>query len=255
MARQKRKVSGTGIYHVLIKGINQQRIFEQVEDYKQFLDYLYEVKKLSGLVLYAYCLMGNHVHLLLKEGEEPLSMVFRRLGTRYVHWFNHKYDRSGHLFQDRFRSEPVETDEYFVTVLIYIYNNPVKAGLCSIAGNYEWSSRRFLNNKSGRDGLIDMSELTAVVPVKTIMQKEQELSHDEKPLEPMAGRRNIYADKDIVLMVRQFSGAKNTSEFQKMPLDEQQTLIKKLRSERVPIRQIARVTGISKGVLERWGRM
>ena len=159
------------------------------------------------------------------------------------------------MFQDRFRSEPVETDEYFVTVLIYIYNNPVKAGLCSMTGNYEWSSRRFLDNRDGSDGLIDMPELTAVVPVKTIIQKEQELSHDEKSLEPMAGRRNIYADKDIVLMMRQFSGVKNASEFQKMPLEEQQLLIKKLRSERVPIRQIARVTGISKGVLERWGKM
>jgi REP element-mobilizing transposase RayT len=251
MARQERKISSTHIYHILLRGINKQRIFEQAEDYIQFLDYLHEVRKISGLTLYAYCLMNNHVHLLVKEGTEPLSIVFRRLGTRYVNWFNRKYDRSGHLFQDRFRSEPVETDDYFLSVLVYIFQNPVKAGLCGTPVDYEWSSRRFLERDSG---MFDLQELVAIAPIDIIKQRERE-SNNLTLLEPMARLRLVYSDKEVALMMFGFGGVRDTSGFQKLTEGAQQTLVAKLRGEKVPIRQISRVTGISKGVLERWGRM
>jgi REP element-mobilizing transposase RayT len=250
MPRQERVASSTGIYHVLLRGINQQRIFEQAEDYIQFLDYLCEVRKISELTLYAYCLMGNHVHLLLKEGKEPLGTSFRQFGSRYVSWFNRKYERSGHLFQDRFKSEPVETEEYFLSVLIYIFLNPVKAGLVNVAADYEWSSRRFIDSETG---MIDLPALTAIVPIASIIQKEQE-SKEDKDLEPMGRRRLVRSDKDVSIMLRQLCGAKNTSDFQKMPLEEQQSIVSKMRDERVPIRQIARITGVSKGIIERWGK-
>ena len=113
----------------MLRGTNKQLIFVESSEYARFLAVLGEVKSLSGFKLFAYCLMENHLHLLMKEGAEPLSQVFKRIGARYVYWFNLKYERCGHLFQDRFRSEPVETDEYFLMALVYIYQNPVKAGL------------------------------------------------------------------------------------------------------------------------------
>ena len=63
--------------------------------------------------------MKNHIHLLIKEGKEPLGEVFRRIGSRFVAWYNWKYERNGHLFQGRYNSEPVESDEYFWAVLVY----------------------------------------------------------------------------------------------------------------------------------------
>ena len=77
-------------------------------------------KEVSGFKLYAFCLMTNHVHMLIEAGEEPLEIVFRRIGSSYVKWYNQKYERTGHLFQDRYRSENVETEQYFMTVLRYI---------------------------------------------------------------------------------------------------------------------------------------
>jgi len=216
----------------------------------QFLDYLHEVKEISGLTIYAYCLMGNHIHLLAKEGAEPLSMVFRRLGVRYVTWFNRKYDRTGHLFQDRFRSEPVETDEYFFSVLVYIYQNPVKAGLCAKTDDYEWSSRRFLESN---DGMADVPALTEILSIADIKQRELEISN-EKSLEPMSAQRGVYTDKEVSQMMRALGGITSASGFQKISLTMQQTVVAEMRSEKVPIRQIARMTGISKGVLENWGR-
>ncbi len=106
-------------------------MFEDDEDYIKYLDVLRECKEISGYKLYGYCLMGNHLHLLLKTGKEDLEQIFKRIGARYVYWYNFKYGRSGHLFQDRYKSEPVETDSYIVTVLRYIHQNPVKAGICS----------------------------------------------------------------------------------------------------------------------------
>jgi REP element-mobilizing transposase RayT len=86
-----------------------------------------EYKEVCGYEIYAFCLMNNHINLLIKEGKEDLGIVFRRIGSKFVYWYNWKYKRSGHLFQDRYKSEVVENDKYFLTVLKYIHQNPIKA--------------------------------------------------------------------------------------------------------------------------------
>ena len=84
--------------------------------------------------------MGNHIHLLIKEGTEPLEQIFKRICGRFVYWYNIKYCRVGHLFQDRFKSEPVDSESYFFTVIRYIHQNPVKAGLYNRVEDYAYSS-------------------------------------------------------------------------------------------------------------------
>ena len=129
MPRKARAKSKTGIYHIILRGINRQKIFNDNEDKKRLLETLLRYKEKSKYQIYAYCLMDNHIHLLLKEGEEPLAQIMRRIGGSYVYWYNHKYERVGNLFQDRFKSEVVEDDTYFLTVLRYIHQNPAKAGI------------------------------------------------------------------------------------------------------------------------------
>jgi REP element-mobilizing transposase RayT len=129
MPRTARKKSSSGIYHIIMRGINRQSIFEDEEDNRKFLQTLRDFKEKSGYNIYAYCLMVNHIHLLIKEGLEPLEQVMRRLCGSYVYWYNRKYGRIGNLFQDRFKSEPIEDDTYFLTVLRYIHQNPIQAGL------------------------------------------------------------------------------------------------------------------------------
>ncbi len=130
MPRQARKKSESGIYHIMLRGINQQQIFEDEEDNTKFIQVLKDCKAVSEYKILAYCLMGNHVHILIKIEKEPIEQVFKRICGRYVYWYNVKYQRVGHLFQDRFKSEPVEDDAYLMTVIRYIHQNPVKAGLC-----------------------------------------------------------------------------------------------------------------------------
>ena len=140
MPRAARKKSETGIYHLMIRGINKQNIFEDDGDCKRFLQVLQQYKEKSGYQIYAYCLMGNHLHLLLRVGKEPLEQIMRRVCGSYVYWYNRKYRRIGNLFQDRFKSEPVENDAYFLTVLRYIHQNPIKAGIEKDIAQYKWSS-------------------------------------------------------------------------------------------------------------------
>ena len=151
MPRQSRKKSSTGIYHVMLRGINKQDIFEVEEDYvrmKEILIRLNERRDEQGHPLpqaysmYAYCLMSNHIHLLIRERDEGIAETIKRLGIGYAAYFNKKYQRSGHLFQDRFRSEPVESMEYFMILLRYIHQNPVKAAIVKDVGDYPWSSWR-----------------------------------------------------------------------------------------------------------------
>jgi REP element-mobilizing transposase RayT len=129
LSRTARRKSESGIYHVVLRGINRQTIFADDEDHEKFIQILSECKKISGYSLYGYCLMGNHVHLLIKEETEDLGKIMKRIGVRYVYWFNRKYGRSGHLFQDRFKSEPVDDDGYFMTVLEYITSKPAEIRL------------------------------------------------------------------------------------------------------------------------------
>ena len=115
----------------MLRGINRQQVFLEPDDYVLFLEILRECKPLSGFKLYTYCLMGNHIHLLIKTETEDIGVSMKRIGIRFVQRMNRRYGRSGHLFQDRYKSETVMDDGYFLNLIRYIHQNPVKAGLAS----------------------------------------------------------------------------------------------------------------------------
>ena len=160
----------------MLRGINQQQIFEDSEDYEKFLQILKDCKAVSEYKLFAYCLMGNHIHLLIQEDKEPIEQVIKRLATRFVYWYNIKYQRVGHLFQDRFKSEPVEDDAYFMTVIRYIHQNPVKAGLCKNVREYEYSSyKNFFDNSN----LIDKNFVLGIIPIELFEEFNTEITNDK----------------------------------------------------------------------------
>jgi len=146
MPREARRKSK--IYHIITRGINQQNIFFVDEDYKKFMDILAAYRKKIGYALYAYCLMGDHVHLLIREGKEILSNTMKRIGASYVYWYNWQYNRKGHLFQDRFKSEAVEDNSYFLAALRYIHQNPLKARLTDSIASYKYSSYKEYTTKT-----------------------------------------------------------------------------------------------------------
>ena len=167
MPRIARKKSCSNIYHVMIRGINRQNIFEEDDDRLCFMKILNHCKEISGFRLYAFALMSNHIHLLIEPAGESLNTVFARIETRYAMWFNRKYRRTGYLFQNRYRSEAVETELYFMTVLRYILQNPMKAGIESRPGTYRWSS--YLAYAKGNGSITDIQY--ALEQVREIMYR------------------------------------------------------------------------------------
>ena len=120
MPRNPRIKGQSGVYHVMLRSVNRQQIFFEEDDYRFFIKLLKRYKTVSDYKLYAYCLMSNHIHLLLQAHGEDISTILKRIGTAFAFWYNGKYDRVGHIFQDRFKSEPVDIQHYLLTVLRYI---------------------------------------------------------------------------------------------------------------------------------------
>ena len=149
MPRSARVKSESGFYHVIAKGSGGQLLFEGPADYRAFLDLLGRACEKSGVSVIAYCLMSNHVHLLLEDPGDHLSSMMQSLMTGYAQHFNAMGGHIGHVFQQRFKSQPVEDDAYLLQAARYIHNNPAKAGVCA-APDYEWSSyREYVSEASG----------------------------------------------------------------------------------------------------------
>lgn len=137
--RTARQPSRSDIYHVVGKGVGSQIVFEEDGDRVAFLDLLKRHLVEAGADLYVWCLMDNHYHLLVHAKLDQLSRCMKLLGSSYALGFNAKHGRTGHLFQDRFKSEPVDDDARLLSTVRYIHRNPEQAGMCSYA-SYRWSS-------------------------------------------------------------------------------------------------------------------
>lgn len=244
MPRQARKQSATGIYHIMLRGINRQQIFEDNEDRERFLETLENYKDLCGYKIYAYCLMGNHIHILLKEGSESLTQALKRIAGSYVYWYNWKYHRCGHLFQDRFKSEPVEDDGYFLTVLRYIHQNPVKAKMCRLAEEYPYSS---MNAYLTHSVLVDTTLALSMLPDAQFIDYHRE-ANDDKCMEMDEHFR--LTDEDAKLLILKIAKCKNAADFQQLDVAKRNVCIHKLHEKGLSIRQISRLTGISKRIVE-----
>lgn len=247
MPRRARRVSGSGIYHVMLRGVNRDVIFLEDEDRERFMIALKAAKVASDCKVLAYCLMDNHVHLVLRSGIEPIGSTVRRLGVRYAGWFNRKYDRVGHLFQDRFKSVPVDDDAHLITLLRYVWNNPVEAGLVERPDEYYWSSRHFFG---GSSSLIDNDELDRLVP-------DDPLDGRAGVVVPLwedprrRGPRARYSDEQAAVFLNRTCGADGPESFLTLDVDTQQRTIRALRMRSVPFAQLAKLTGLSSTTLKR----
>lgn len=161
MPRKARDQSPTGIYHVMVRGVARMDIFLDDRDRHRFLDTLKKVKQKQEYQLIAYCLMKNHVHLLVKEEKEPVSQCMKRIGVSYTQYFNNKYQRVGHVFQDRFKSQIIGNETQLISCARYIHNNPVTAKLVDDPAGYVWSSYKTYLSQRG-SSLVDVAMLLQV---------------------------------------------------------------------------------------------
>lgn len=254
MPRRAREKSGSGVYHIMVRGINREDIFTDEQDRQNYLSTLKKYKDICGYEVYGYCLMSNHVHLLLREGTESIGQAMKRIGARYVYLYNTKYERCGHLFQDRFKSEAVEDDRYLMAVLRYIHQNPVQAGLVDAPADYQWSSyneyvygkgyvtdtRFFLN-------LLNPDTGKAVELFKEFMLEENEDSFLDDVIKP----KKILSDQEALDLIAQMTSGDDPWFLQMMDRQQRNAVIRKIRAEGVSIRQLSQLSGLNRGIIER----
>lgn len=140
MAREARKESPTGYYHAMMRGNNKEMIFNKISEKQYFLDQLQHQVDEGKVSIVAYCLMDNHVHLMINSDLKSMSESLKWINIKFAGRYNYKYERIGHVFQDRYKSEIINTEEHLIQALRYIHNNPVAAKMVYKASEYIWSS-------------------------------------------------------------------------------------------------------------------
>lgn len=255
MSRNKRVYTDSGLYHVMLRGINRQQIFFDDEDCEMFLQVLRECKKEDHFQVHAWTLMGNHVHLLLKTADETISLVMKRISGRFVIRYNQKYQRVGHLFQDRFRSEPINQEAYYLHVFRYIHLNPLRAGMETRLGDYPWSS--IFCYMGVNDDLTDSEFAMGIFGDKKDLLSslhthvDEDMEGVEETMDvPDQIRPYISDDRAVEILLRSYR-CKNISDFQKFAIEYQIDACRDALAQGATFGQMSRLTGISKTTLYR----
>ncbi len=129
MPRQARLDVPGALHHLMLRGLNKSSIFEDDQDRSQFLSRLEKNITVAGARVYAWALMTNHVHILFKSGKQGISEVMRRQLTWYAQYYNYRHERTGHLFENRYKSVLCDEDNYLLALVRYIHLNPMRAGV------------------------------------------------------------------------------------------------------------------------------
>lgn len=149
MARHPRIEFPGALYHVFTRGNNRQPIFADDEDRRVYLSGLCQAHTRLNATIYAYCLVDNHVHHLMETADVPLCRVMQSILTRYARYFNIRHNRTGHLFQGRYRAIICQKEKYLLELVRYIHLNPVRAQLVKLPEDWQWSSHNaYLGNES-----------------------------------------------------------------------------------------------------------
>lgn len=156
MARARREVSESGVYHWIARGINKKRLFHSSDDYDFYINLINKYAKKFSIDLYHFCIMENHVHLVLRsETIQEMSQFSHYMGRCYARYYITTHNWHGQVFTRNFKSFPIEKDSYLIECGRYIERNPVRANICSSPEDYFYSS--YLFYAEGKRPLLDLT--------------------------------------------------------------------------------------------------
>ncbi|MFS0863615.1 transposase [Fredinandcohnia sp. 179-A 10B2 NHS] len=178
-------------FHITSRGIRKSALFFDDADRKQYLLLLKETKKTSPFYLHSYCLMTTHIHLQIETIQIPTSQLIKNIHTVYAKYFNKKYSFTGHVFEDRYGAQLIETAEYELDVSKYIHLNPVKAGIVEKPEYYPWSSFRGYLPKQINVPLLHSSQLLSYFPTP---QRENYYKYINSPYVPLQNDTPLYTE-------------------------------------------------------------
>lgn len=247
MTYPRRVQSESELYHVVARGVGRQIIFEDDDDRIWFLDKLAYECRAHLATLIAYCLMDNHAHLLLQVPGRDISPFMQELLGKYARHYNDRHDRVGHLFQGRFRSDPIETEEYLLQAVRYIHQNPEKAGMAATKA-YRWSS---YHEYVGRQEYVDVRLVMSMFDSVGSFER----FHDMEGIalaEPDDSRAEKVAKTALAIGVGEF-GDGGLSRIKGLPRAERDAALRRLLSLGLSVRQVERITGVGRGIVSRVG--
>ena len=242
MARYRRKISAYGYYHIMVRGVNREIIFQDDFDRKRFISTLNQYAEETKVSVIVYCLMTNHVHLLICAPSGP-DIFMKKLLSSYVYYYNHKYGRIGHLFQDRFKSEAIESDAYLMTAARYIIQNPQKAGICK-ADEYEWSNWHDISSRRGFTKTQVLYDLASgQYPLLDYLLSENSDSCLDIETElPMS-------DADALAAIQKISGENDPTKISALQKEDRDRLLRRIKNSGISVKQIEKITGISRNII------
>ena len=248
MPRQKRKESSTKIYNVTIKGANSQCMFFDGDDHEKFVEALDNACAKCDVKLGARVMMINHVHLVVHAELENMARFFKSVGASYVYYFNHKYVRTGPLWDARFYSNPLESTEAYLQATAYIYNNPVAVKIAETPIEYPWSNFVMLQkgfDRKGREALAEAGD------PDEILQYALEYSEGKKRVNCESDAKDesktYFVDDDLIAYLRKFIGEVNIANIINMGDKIQRQILESLLDLGSSVKQMSRVTGIALG--------
>lgn len=246
--RIPRQAARSGYYHVVVKGDGGQAIFENDADRQTFLRLAERYFAEAGISVMAWCLMENHVHLILRDGSNELSAAMHRLETAYARHYNDRAGRVGHLFRERFMSSPIESDAYLLEAVRYVHNNPEKAGVCR-AEEYPWSSYRAYATPGFA---CELTVDTSVVLEMLGGEKNFVEFTAERGLQvyrPPAGKR--LDESEARDAAERVLGETAPVEVKTLPVGRRNQLLRDLRAAGLSVRQVERLTGVGRNIVAR----
>ncbi|MFT9496033.1 REP-associated tyrosine transposase [Anaerosolibacter sp.] len=264
MPRHRRVLSDSNTYHIMIRGNERKDIFYDDEDRYKLLNILKHKKDISQCEIYAYCLMSNHVHLLVKENTEAISKFMKRVNVSYAYYFNRKYNRIGHVFQDRFKSEPIEGEAQLLAAIRYIHNNPVKAKLVNDCADYNWSSYKSYVLGNSQHAFLDHRLVLSIFSQNidkgiqlfkefSFLEKDDEgFIETEKKKEKEISIRGYLEAKRYIEYYLADKGLKTNNLQEKVNVDVRNDIILKMKTNSdLSIREIADILTINRGIVGR----
>lgn len=247
MPRTPRIKGNSKIYHIIIRGINKQIIFLKKEDYKKFIKQIQKAKEKYQYELYAFALMDNHVHLVIKDNMENLSQIMQSINVSYSLYFNKKYERTGHLFENRFKSKAVETQSYLKNLIRYIHQNPIKAGYSleypwTSYGHYFFSSTLIKNSF-----ILSLFGDNQKECLENFEKFHQIQENDKDKIAEYELLKDMVTDEVVIIKIQEIIHTENIVEIQNYDRNTKREVIQKiLKIEGVTKTQIARVLGITR---------
>lgn len=253
MPRVARKISNTKVYHIILRGNDRQDIFYDEQDYKKFLKTMKMTKEKYQYKIYAYCLMTNHVHLVIYDKNNQISKIMQSIAISYSSYFSKKYDKEGHLFQNRFLSKNVETKEYMCRLCRYIHQNPVKSRISTIE-QYKWSSYlEFIYGEKiiNREWILPMFGQTQKEAIENFIifhSYEKKTINEEVEYEIIDKLTDEQAKKKIQEVLN-IKDVREIRTYNKKVRDEKIYQLKNIRGTSKA--QLSRILGVNRKVIER----